>query len=160
MIVYIHGNWSQTGKVYEDRLEGEAVARAKQACTHLDMPFAIKVHPQVSAADCFRLKRQYGSQIVRQLDELSHRHLTFVNLTSTAYYAFLLNGPTIFVKDDLLRPSRIFGDGIHCTTTENLESELARFRDGGHWIRRLRSQIDREERRASAKQHDAPFSDT
>ncbi|MCZ6765329.1 MAG: hypothetical protein O7D32_00210 [bacterium] len=160
LIVYIQGNWRQTGKVYEDRLEGEAIARAKQVCASLDMPLAIKVHPQVSAAGCARLQRQFGLQVVRELDELSGHHLTFVNLMSTAYYAFLLNGPTVFVKDELLRPNYLFGEGIPCAKLEDLESELARFRDGGHWIRRLRSQIDREERRVSAKQHDAPFTET
>jgi hypothetical protein len=63
---------------------------------------------------------------------------------STAYYDLLFDGPTIFIEDDLLRPSAIFGAGLPCSFIEDLEPEIKARLDEESWRTHLADQITKE----------------
>lgn len=149
VIVYLDGPWRQVGKLYEARLGDQAIERIKTACGALGLPFAIKVHPNVSDGEVARVRTDHGVTVAREMSELPGRHPVFMILLSTAYYAFLLDGPIVFIEDDLLRPKEVFGDGAYCVRLEDLEKRLAPFREGSHWASRYRAQIEYERNRAS-----------
>lgn len=147
LLVFVLGNWRQSGKLYEARFEADAIPLIKKASKLLGIPMAIKVHPNTGSARIIRLRLRHGVQVLRRIEEIGASHPVFLNTLSTSYYAFLHHGPTLFLMDALLQPSRVFGEHIHCVTLEDAEHAIGEYRDRGHWMQRHSEQIENETRR-------------
>jgi hypothetical protein len=149
IVVYAQGNWLPSGKLYEARLEKEAVMRAKKACKELGLSLVIKAHPNMRTGSANRLHRQYGVDPLRRMEDISDRHPIFLNLLSTSYYTFMLHGPALLLMNDLIHPQDIFGYDAHCVRLEDIQAELAQFRDSAFWVLCHRQQIEHEKLRTS-----------
>lgn len=153
--VYVLGNWRASRKVYESKLEQRAIDALRRACGSLSIELMLKAHPNLRRSQRFLISKRYGAKVLTKWNQLSGTRPVFVNLLSTAYYDLVKTGPCLFVADELIDPSIIFGDHVDCINVDRMKSEIEPFVTSDYWRQRLRRQIQDESARFKALRENA-----
>ena len=144
VVVFLHGNWKRVGKLYESDFQDRALAVVSRALQELKIPFAFKPHPNSGSSWKQTIPPDQSIQIIKNLAELGDRPLIFLNLMSTSFYGNLAIGPTIFLGDDLIDPTQLFGPQIEASNLAQLPNQLSALLDQTNWRSYWSNQITRE----------------
>ncbi|MFX4233897.1 hypothetical protein ACOL24_08610 [Aliarcobacter butzleri] len=108
-IVFMHGNMKACGLNYEEELEQKIIIKLKEISSRLNIEYFIKFHPNTTK----ETKLEYKHLNIKEMGSIEQiNNPLFITIFSTSFYDFLKFGPFIFLSDDFLDPSYIFGKDI------------------------------------------------
>lgn len=117
--VYMHGNWID--KPYESKFAEKVMAKLQGVCAK---NWKVKVHPDTSEAEIEQISTRYGVEVISGSLPMYECPVVFINFLSSAFYDFRHIGPTVFLKDDLLNPAELFGEGVDSYILDELPAVL------------------------------------
>ena len=133
--IFIHGNYKESGMVYEDILQN----RILNQLVHLKIEnLYIKYHPNTKNKQNEYFKSIDYSEIEELLFD---KKIVFLTINSTSYFTFGYFGVFLFINDDFFNPCDIFGAGIITVNIKDVKSILS-FENHLFWSNAFKKQIN------------------
>ena len=141
VVVYMAGNWSRRKAKSEYKLQTRVIQSLGGLAGDSDIEVFVKPHPDWGLIEKLSVFRAKKVALLNNIEEVAGKTIVFVNIASGSFFDYRNWGVTLFVEEENIKPSELFGDEYNICSVETLHERIIRLKDSHKYKIALDTQL-------------------